>query len=194
MLLCGVLQCFVVVGEARLAGRLGSVEGKVGSLQDIQGFAIVVQWRDTDAGADHQGTTVHVQRLVQVVEDALGYLLGVAVAGEVVKQDDEFVAAEAEQLISRAQGLFQADCHFHQHAITDVVAEAIVDQLEAVQIDEQQRLVVTALALLPEGLLHLLVKPDAVGQAGQRVVLGGMLEALLGILACTDIGLRASHA
>ncbi|MNV67223.1 hypothetical protein D3C71_1600130 [compost metagenome] len=153
-----------------------------------------MQWSDTDAGADHQGTTVHVQRLVQVVEDALGYLLGVAVAGEVVKQDDEFVAAEAEQLVSGAQGFFQAHSHFHQHAITDVVAEAIVDQLEAVQIDEQQRLVVTALALLPEGLLHLLVKPDAVGQAGQRVVLGGMLEALLGILACTDIRLRASHA
>ncbi|MCY1428425.1 hypothetical protein D9M71_443080 [compost metagenome] len=126
---------------------------------------------------------------MQVVEDALRYLLGVAVAGEVMKQYDEFVSAEAEQLVSGAQGVSQARCHFHQHAITDVVTEAIVDQLEAVEVDKQQRLVDTSLAWLHEGFLHLLIKAHTVGQAGQRVMLGGMLEALLGILACTDISL-----
>ena len=96
MVLRGVLQRFAVVGEPRLAGRLGSVEGKVGGLQDIQRFAVIVQWGDANTGADHQDTTVQVQGLMQVVENALGYLLGVAFAGEFMKQYDELISAEAE--------------------------------------------------------------------------------------------------
>ncbi|MNC65105.1 hypothetical protein D3C75_1153660 [compost metagenome] len=86
----------MVVGESRLAGRLGAVECKVGGLQDIQRFAVIVQWSDTNARTNHQGTTVHVQRLMQSVENALGYSLGVTAAGEIMKQYDEFVPAEAE--------------------------------------------------------------------------------------------------
>ncbi|MNE86515.1 hypothetical protein D3C80_1836270 [compost metagenome] len=92
-------------------------------------------------------------------------------------------------MITRAQRTSQALRHFHQYTIANVVAEAVVDQLEAIEVDEQQRLLSTSLALFHQCFLHLLVKAHAVGQAGQRVMVGGMFEALLGVFARTDIGL-----
>ena len=47
----------------------------------------------------------------------------------------------------------------------------------------------TSLALFHEGFLHLLIKAHTVGQAGQRIMVGGMIEPLLSVLACTDIRL-----
>ncbi|MNF14060.1 hypothetical protein D3C80_2161230 [compost metagenome] len=53
MMLSSVLQRFAVVGEARFAGILGAVEGKVGGLQDIQRFAVIMQWGDANARTNH---------------------------------------------------------------------------------------------------------------------------------------------
>ena len=192
---CGGLQFLAVAGELRLAGLLGAVQRQVGGLQRLLGSGVRRQRGDADAGADHQGLLAQVQRLVQGVEHALGDRLGIAAAGQVGEQHDELVAAEARQVVAGAQALLQAPADLHQHAVAGLVAEAVVDQLEAVEVDEQQRgLARTGLAELLQGLLQQLVQAQAVGQAGQRIVAGGVAQLLFHRLARADVALRAGHA
>ncbi len=67
------------------------------------------------------------------------------------------------------------------------MAEGVVDGLEVIQIDEQQgadQIVATRLA---KGVGQGFVQLAAVGQAGQLVVIGEILDASLGLLALGDI-------
>src|SRR5690606_16407025 len=157
------LQILAVAGELRLAGLLGAVQGQIGGAQGVQSLAVLAQRGDANAGTDHQGALVQFQWLVQLFEDALCHPLGVADAGHAVEQHDELVAAEAEQLVAGAQAAVETLRHFHQHAVADGVAEAVVDQLEAVQVDEQQRrLSWNAAVLALQEALQLLVEARAV--------------------------------
>ncbi len=64
------------------------------------------------------------------------------------------------------------------------MAHGIVDDLEAIEVDEQHReqfLRVAVIAL--QGLFHALQQQGAIGQAGQRVVQGFVLETALDALA-----------
>ncbi len=179
----------------RLAGLLGAIQGEVRGLQGVDGLAVGHQPGDADAGADHQGAAIHMQRLAQAVEHALRHLFGVHQAGQVVQQHDELVAAEARQVVARSQAAEQALGDFHQHAVADRVAETVIDQLEAVQVDEQQAgLARAGAALAQQRLLQQFVQAQAVTQAGQRIVPRGVAELVLTGLVLADVGLRAGHA
>jgi len=57
-----------------------------------------------------------------------------------MRQDDgEFVAAQAGDEVIGTQLLIQPVGHDAQHLVADLVALRVVDVLEAVEIDEQQR-------------------------------------------------------
>ncbi len=154
-----------------------------------------MQGGDADAGVDHQGAVVHAHRLVQVAEDALGDLFGAPGAAGVDQQHHEFVAAEAEQVVSGAQALREPAADLDQHAVAEQVAEAVVDELEAVQVDEQHRCLAAAgVVQLALGMQEQLVQPQAVGQPGQRVVAGGVVQLVFDGLAPADVALRAGDA
>ena len=114
-------------------------------------------------------------------------MAGILRLGQVAQHHDEFVAAEAAEQIVVAQVLVQAGGCGLQQRIAGGVAEAVVDVLEAIEIDEQHRQRGAAVAGLLDGLGGLLAQQHAVGQAGQQVVVGQQLDALIGFALAGDV-------
>ncbi len=67
------------------------------------------------------------------------------------------------------------------------MAEGVVDGLEVVEIDEQQGADQIVAARLAKGVGQGLVQLAAIGQAGQLVVVGEILDAALRLLALGNI-------
>ena len=68
-----------------------------------------------------------------------GHLLGVTLPGSAGQQHRELVAAETGDHIAGAGGFLQPAGDLDQHLVADQVSEVIVDLLEPVEVDEQQR-------------------------------------------------------
>ena len=75
--------------------------------------------------------------------EGVGQLLGdpgrVVVGGHVLDEDDELVAAEAGHGVARGDDRPEALAERDEQLIADVVAEAVVDHLEPVDVAEEQR-------------------------------------------------------
>ncbi len=76
-----------------------------------------------------------------------------------------------------------------QQAIANRVAQAVVDLLETVKVDKQQGadvfLVIECLAV--QRLSQSCLEQGAIGQTGQRVMVGLMVESRLGVLERCDV-------
>ena len=66
------------------------------------------------------------------------------------------------------------------------MAEAVVEQLEAVQVDMHQSDAAAALAGALAGIVQTLLEQAAVGQAGQIIVVRQVAQALLGLAPRTE--------
>ena len=84
----------------------------------------------------------------KVLLDALGHAQRVADMLDVIEQDGEFVSAqprdrmvrpESRDHVARPQAALQPPRDRDQQPISNNVPEAVVDQLEAIQIEEQHR-------------------------------------------------------
>ena len=100
--------------------------------------------------------------------DGLG-LVGLGVDAE----DDELVAAEPRAHVLRAQEGGEALRELLEELVADGVAVPVVDGLEAVEVDEEQA---AGADLADEGVVDALGEQGAVGQAGERVVVGAVQE------------------
>ena len=92
----------------------------------------------------------------------------------------ELLATVAGRRVLGAHGPADGVRHGPQHAVTGGVAEAIVEDLEVVDVDHEDAQAVVGATARP---LHVqgFVEVAAVGQAGQRVDLGATLGGLEGI-------------
>ena len=97
-------------------------------------------------------------------------------------QHHELVAAEARHQSSGADRATQPIGRGAQQLIADRVAERVVDLLELVEVDEQQRRV-DVVGLGGEDRRGALAELDAVGQSGQRVEAREFVDAGLRELA-----------
>ena len=88
----------------------------------------------------------------------------------------------------------QAGGNLAQHRITGVVPERIVHALEGVEIEQQQRHQLAIATATADGLTQPLLEHAAVGQAGERVVIGQMSDAGVGALALGDVDVDADQA
>ena len=106
------------------------------------------------------------------VEQALGDVRAASSAGDVLEQDRELVAAEPrERCPRRAARLGRRSRDRAQQLVAGRVAEAVVDRLEVVEVDEQHReLVARGAAVARERLLEAVLEQRPVGEPGQRVV------------------------
>ncbi|MCY1517581.1 hypothetical protein D9M68_522670 [compost metagenome] len=68
------------------------------------------------------------------------------------------------------------------------MAEAVVEHLEAVQVDVQQGQAVAALARALAGFVEPVLEQDAVGQPGEVIVIGQVAQALLRFAAGGEVG------
>ena len=153
--------------------------------------------RDADRGGDHQLAAVEVERVLQRLLDALGDHGRLAGVADVVEQDRELVAAEPGDGVAGPQGGLQPARDRDQQPVADVVAERVVDELEAVEVEEQHRRAGGRARGAARGRIacvEAVEEQHAVGQPGQRVVERVVLEALLGLAAVGDVGLGADDA
>jgi hypothetical protein len=91
-------------------------------------------------------------------------------------QQQEFLAAPARQQIGAAQGLAGQFSQAPEHGVADGVAMLVVDQLEAIEVDEGQR---QRLAQAPQARqrgVQGLLGVAAVGQIGQGIARGQALD------------------
>ena len=102
------------------------------------------------------------------------------------EEEDEFVAGQAGQGVLAAADAAQAARHVDEDGIARAMAQAVVDQLETVEVDEAQGKAPARLAARE--------KPRAGGgrsargwQPGQRVVVGEVGELGSGRLAGRDV-------
>ena len=91
----------------------------------------------------------------------------------------EFVAAEAGDEIARLGAILEAGCDRLQKLIADMVSKRVVDALEFVDVDIEQRELLAA-GGLAKLALDLLAEQHPVRQVGQRVVMRQMRDLLVG--------------
>ena len=108
---------------------------------------------------------------------------GSAAAGlEVVEQHEELVAAVAGEQPARLLDAAEPRGDPPQQPVARHVAERVVDELEVVEVDEQQRDGALALARAGHRGAQPRVELRAVGQPGQRIVAGQPAQLRLGLL------------
>ncbi len=127
-------------------------------------------------------------RLAQLDQQAFGQARQGRGAGATIEEDGELVAGQTRQGVGFRRGAPQALGHLPEQLVGDLMAEAVVEQLEAVQVDQQQGQPALLLARPLGRLVQPLAEQPAVGQAGQFVVVQQMTQALLDVAAGTEIG------
>ena len=106
---------------------------------------------------------------------------------DLLQQHDELVAAEPRDDVARAQAFAQARAHLAQQHVAGLVAERVVDDLEAVEVDEQHRELAVVAPRRLDRQPEQLREHHAIRQAGEAVVRREVLDALLGALARRDV-------
>jgi hypothetical protein len=152
-------------------GLLGHVHGDVGALQQLlAGAGVLGIQHHPDAGLDIQGEPFDLERRVEPGGQLLGDLHRAFGGGDLGQQDGELVATQASHRIDGPERTAQPLADLHQQQVTVVVAEGVVDLLEAVQVQQQQRSRHQLPVGLPDGLVDAIVQQGPVGQAGEPVV------------------------
>ena len=122
----------------------------------------------------------HQKRQRQRLHQMTGNGGGVFRVGDVGHQH-EFVRAQPCQAAVCAPMRAQPLCHGDQQLVAELMPVAVVDRLEAVQVDQHHRKALPVALAALDALQHVLMQQHAVGQAGQRVVQGGQHQFLVGL-------------
>ncbi|MNP10621.1 hypothetical protein D3C76_1027770 [compost metagenome] len=172
---------------------LGAIKGDVGALEQV-GWrrAVVGNQGNTDTRRHLQALAVEEHRLGQQLTNGIGQLADliadlVARAFEATEQHHEFITAQARDGVFHAHAGFQARGDDFQHRVAHRMAEGIVDVLEVVEVEEHQR--AAQVMALEQGdlLAQAIHQQRAVGQVGQRVVVGQVTDLRLGVLQQADV-------
>jgi len=155
---------------ARLARGLGPVHGGVGVLDDRLGLRVRPGHRDAHAGGDVLLAAAERDRLQQRGHDAPDDLERRLLGGGVLAQGDELVTADARDGVAGAQRAAQPPRQGEQQLVADGVAQAVVDELEVVDVDEEHRRARATAPRPRDPPVEALEQQRAVGQPGQRVV------------------------
>ena len=101
------------------------------------------------------------------------------VAERAFDHDREFVRSQTRDEIGLAQLRFQPPSHLAQDRIGSAMAERVVDRLEVVEIEIEQRDPADMVSGQPHSLAQVLGEGMAIGKTGQIVVQGEIPHALL---------------
>ncbi len=112
------------------------------------------------------------------MQHALGQREGFTVADDLLGEDHELVAAQTSDRVAVAHQVFEALGDGDQQLVADLVPEVVVDRLEAVEVDEQQRDHAGAAMQARERLARAVHQKAAVRQMRERVVQSLVLEVV----------------
>ena len=128
------------------------------------------------------------QQCTQFVGDLLGLLDGVLIiALQAGEQHYELVAAQAGHGIFLAYAALQAGREHFQHRIADRMAERVVDVLEMIQIEIEQCATQIVASQQGDLLVETIQQQGAIGQVGQRVVVGQVVDLCLCLFQLADV-------
>ena len=169
-------------------GILGSVHGVIRVLQQrLGGVAVVGEEGDPDAGRDEKLVSLNADRTGDPFQNLLSDLRCVLVLLETRQQNGELIAAHPGDAVFLAERGLQPYGHGFQQLIAQAVAERVVDDLEAIEIEEHDG----ERPLQPPGVRQghgqPIAKQTAVGKPGQRVVIGLIFDLLFGVLSLRDV-------
>ncbi len=165
----------------------GAIEREVGVSQQRVGARSVARTdRNADAGADDGLVAAEVIRLAQQLDDAFGERRGLGGIRDGRLDDDEFIAAHPRDGVGLPHQSAQPVGDHLQQPIADGMTERIVDGLELVEIEVMNRQHLVALDPA-EGAFEPLVEQHPVGEIGQRIVVGHMLDLDLGPALFGDV-------
>ena len=164
---------------------LGTIQRDVGTLEHVgDGFALLFQGRDPDRNRDVDAPRALLDH-ERLGRDAPPHPLR-DLAGDVQvglrHHDDEFLAAVAARQIDATDRLADAHREFAQHVVAGVVAVAVVDRLEEVDVEHHHRQRLAAHGILLGQRRQMALHVAAIVQAGQRIGDGG-LDRVLHVVA-----------
>ncbi|MNO41050.1 hypothetical protein D3C76_312120 [compost metagenome] len=183
----GQVQRGVEKAILRAPCLLGRVHGRIGTAYqavDVLAITRADAHPYTGAGVDLlaiQGVGGR-QFLHQFVDPGVDLLLA-ALTGQ---QYHEFVAAKARSLVAGLQQALDTPGHGLQQQVADLVPERVVDRLETVHVDEQDRHQPALAALPGQRLAGHLDELAAVVQAAEVVGGGGVAAAPVFVLQAHD--------
>ena len=123
-----------------------------------------------DTGADLDTSVPQRNRFFERVQDPTGGRVGSDGLGHVSQQHRELVASETSDGIAGAYAGLQSDPDLDEEGIAAGVAEAVVDRLEVIKVNEKHRSLKTAMVF--EGVGQMSQKERPVGQIGQGIMRG----------------------
>ena len=165
-----------------LAPRLGGHHRGLGASDQfawVGGIGRPLRGADRDCDLAGRPELELLQALGQPVRER-NRILGAARAHD----DPELLAAEPADEVRPAHGGVQLRCELAEHLVADAMAVDVVDLLEIVDVQHQQRHGVPVAARTGQLRAHVLVEIAMVVEPGQRIGLGLPLEPLpcLGIV------------
>src|SRR5207249_4486834 len=122
-----------------------------------------------DAAADEEGAVAKVEGLLELTEDAAGDGRRLALV-DVLEEEGKFVAAQARRGVPRPDRAGESLRDLLDEHVARVVTERVVDVLEVVQVEEEDRHLFGVTPLPGEGVLQAVDVEGAVRQRGQRIV------------------------
>ena len=169
--------------EAVAASGLGAVHGDVGLAQQLGGLGHFLAGEDgADRDADPRLAIADDERLADDGDDPLAQAADVGFALGADLDDGEFVAADAGDGVGLAQQRAQPVADLLDELVAGIVAERVVDLLEAVEIEHEQGDLLARAAVAGQRLAQAVFEQGAVGEAGelvvQRLVLGARFARL----------------
>ncbi len=165
---------------------LAVVHRDVGVLdQLLRPLAVAGRAGDADAGRDREFVLVEAEGFGECLQDRVGQALGPRRFLAGVAHHQEFVAAEAGDHAVLADRIANAVGRLHQQFVAGIVAEHIVDHLEAIQIDVQHRRL--RMRGIGQAFGDLGQHRVAVHQPGERIGAGLDAQGFLGLLVGGDV-------
>jgi len=171
--------------EIVAADFLGAIHGRVGVGEQHVGVRPVIGIiGEPDAASHLKIVPVDVDRLGDRGSDLLQSRGNdVDVLGLIEEQDNEFIAAEPHHGVARAYPIRHAMGDNFEEFVAGVVAEAVVDEFEIVEVDEYDGHPTIVALRVQHRLRQAILEQRAVRQPGQRIVVGHEMDAVFGKLA-----------
>ena len=166
---------------ASLASPLGAVHGRVGVVQQglrVGSVAGVLTQPDAGRDIDARRIAQH-KRLGQCDDDALHEHAGLCRVG-CLCDDGELVAAPTAHRVGSAHAQLQPCGHLLQQLVTGIVAVVVVQRLELVEVDVDQRQRAVCACRPLDGVRQAVGEDAPVRQAGERILAGQAFEFGLG--------------
>ena len=165
---------------ARAAQVLGALHRHVGVAHERLGaVAEPVGDGDAEAGVDEDGLVAEHDRRGEAVEQPLGDLDRPALPGQALAQDGELVAAQPRERVAGREQRGEPRGELGQQLVAALVAEPVVDELEAVDVEPEHRGGAAVARGERERVVDAVDEQRAVRQPGQRIVEGAVPGLLL---------------